>query len=192
MKTSHTFPVIALLLGFLFLSPDASAAAAGTYVIDGGGYRIEVEEEGNNVVVVEPNKRSVYVLQSDGTFHYRDDTSGVVYGLRWLNQDSIEAFKPGSTNPATLLRRQGSAGAPTGADVADAQKYATIAMKYVTKISTDPREIQINTTCAAVAHQRSITSRQEADVYAMQAKLAITPILVNPTQNPCPDVFLQW
>lgn len=184
---------LAIAAACLMASSAAGAAPGGTYVIDGGGYSIDVKMDGGNLVVVEPNKTSVYVLQSDGSYQFTNPNNSITYGIRVVDDSTIEAFKPGGNGQPTVLKRFGSpASEATSADVADSDKYAALAEHYLQLAQSDPDNVQSYTACGGVAMKRSIASKEEADAYAQQMEQMLRQLLTNPDSNPCPDVFLSW
>lgn len=155
----------------------------GVYAIDGGGYSINVKGEGDRLIVVEPNKRSEYVRQPDGTYHFWNPNTQTTYGLRVVNATTIEAFRPGSGAPGTRLGRTGGPGAPSvGPDRAVAERYAALSR-------SDPDDAQTWTACAAAAMKRSVSGRDEADAYGTQVAEMLKLILVDPSRSPCPDAI---
>ena len=182
-----------VVLGAAALVAAASAAAepGGTYATD-GGYSIDVKMDGDNLVVVEPNKTSTYVKQADGSYQFTNPNNDITYGLRVLDDQTIEAFKPGTDNLPTRLTLLGSAGGATTADVADTDKYDALAQHYSELAKSDPDNVQAYTACAGVALKRSVASREEADAYAAQMESMLRQILVDGSVNPCPDVFTTW
>ena len=176
-------------LGVAALSLAAAAAAApsGTYVIDGGGDSIDVKMDGGNLIVVEPNKTSTYVAQGDGTYEFTNPNNGVTYGIRVIDDRTIEAFKPGTDNAPTRLSLLGSPGGGTTADVADNEKWEKLAEQYSERIQSDPANVQANVACAAVAMKRSVASKNEADAYAAQMLEMLRQM--DASSSPCPEVM---
>ena len=175
----------------LVAAASATAEPGGTYATD-GGYSIDVKMDGDNLVVVEPNKTSTYVKQADGSYQFTNPNNDITYGLRVLDDQTIEAFKPGTDNPPTRLTLLGSAGGATTADVADSDKYDALAQHYSELAQSDPDNVQAYTACAGVALKRSVASREEADAYAAQMESMLRQVLVDGSMNPCPDVFTTW
>ena len=169
------------------LAVAAGAEPGGTYVIDGGGYSIDVRMDGGNLVVVEPNKTSTYEQQADGTYHFTNPNNGVTYGIRVIDDRTIEAFKPGTDNPPTRLSLLGS---PGGGTTADSEKWEKLAEHYSELIQSDPTNVQANAACAGVAMKRSVASQEEADAYA--AQMADMLRQMDASANPCPDVITSW
>ena len=191
-RISTRFTRLALGAAALAWSALALAAPGGTYVVAGGGYSIDLKVEGDSLVVVEPNKTSNYSLQSDGTYHFTNPNNGITYGIRVIDDRTIEAFKPGSGGEPTRLTLLGSPGGGTTADVADSEKYEAIAARYFQLSQSDPGNVQSHTACAAVAMKRSMASRDEADAYAAEMASMLRQLLVDESANPCPDVFTSW
>lgn len=156
----------------------------GVYAMDGGGYSISVSGEGDRLVVVEPNKRSAYVRQADGTYHFFNPNTGTTYGLRVVDATTIEAFQPLRPDRApTRLGRIGGPGPLTvGPDRAIAEKYAALSR-------SDPDDAQTWTACAAAAMKRSVATKAEADAYGGQVGEMLKTILVDPSRSPCEDAI---
>jgi hypothetical protein len=83
----------------------AEAGSNGTYVMDGGAYSINVEFVSDGLQIVEPNKTSLYESTGRGEYQFTNPTNGITYGLRVVDDSTIEAYKPGSSQPATTLKR---------------------------------------------------------------------------------------
>jgi hypothetical protein len=194
LKSLVAYRVACISLGLAALTASVSTSAepGGTYVIDSGGYSIEVKMDGDNLVVVEPNKTSAYVKQADGSYQFTNPNNGITYGIRVIDDRTIEAFKPGSDSPPTRLSLLGSPGGATVADVADADKYEALAGHYSDLAQSDSANAQAYTACSAVALKRSMASQSEADAYASQMAGMLRQIMVDQSANPCPDVFTSW
>ena len=169
----------------------AWAEPGGTYVIDGGGYSIDVKMDGETLVVVEPNKTSPYEKQPDGSYQFTNPNNGITYGIRVIDDRTIEAFKPGTDNPPTRLTLLGSSVGGTSEDVAENEKWEQLAQHYSELAQADPSD-QANVACAGVAMKRSVSSQADADAYAAQMEEMLKQILVDASANPCPEVFTSW
>lgn len=170
----------------------------GTYEVDGGGYQITVRREGTNVVVLEPNKRSVYERQPDGTWHFRNEVNGILYGLRRVDAATIEAFKPDQPNaPPTRLSRQGGAPAvmstevPPSVAAENPASVGEVAKAYQQRAAADPDNAQTWTACAAAAHKRFTANAGEADAFGAQMASLLKLIIVDASRTPCPDAISQ-
>ncbi|RZA29829.1 MAG: hypothetical protein EOP92_36200, partial [Lysobacteraceae bacterium] len=75
----------AALAAGLALATGQAWAISGTFVIEDGSYSITVEEAEGNLVVVEPNKRSVYTPAGDGSYQFHNDNTGSDFYLRVLD-----------------------------------------------------------------------------------------------------------
>jgi hypothetical protein len=191
-RVAHHLACLSLGAAALGFSVSASGEPGGTYVIDSGGYSIEVKMDGENLVVVEPNKTSVYEKQGDGSYQFTNPNNGITYGIRVVDDRTIEAFKPGSDSPATRLSLLGSTEGSSPAVVADSDKYEAIAGHYSELAGSGSADAQAYSACAAVAMKRSVATQADADVYANQMAGMIRQIMVDPSVNPCPDVFTAW
>jgi hypothetical protein len=165
-----------------------SAATPGTYVLEGGSYTMSVEMVDGMLVVHEPNKDSPYSPQADGTYHFYNDNNGQTYGIRVIDANTLEAFKPGTSNPPSRLVLLNSA-VPTGEAVAseESSKWEDIAMQYMERAQTDSANVQSWTACGAVAMKRSVSPQAEADQYA--AQMAAMLQQMDAGSSPCPEVM---
>ena len=208
----RNFSLVAALA--LALAAPAFGQSSGLYVIDGGGYSIDVTMNGDTLTVVEPNKTSTYVKQGDGSYHFTNPNNGILYGIRIIDDRTIEAFKPGSGNPGTRLSLMGqprnkkapepgpdmpgkaaendSRSEPSSADVASSKAMHREAERYAALAKSDPLNVQSHTACAAVAWKRYTSSASEADAYAAEIKDMLKELLVDPGSNPCPEVITSW
>lgn len=66
----------------------------GNYVDASSSYSIDLRTNGTDIVVVEPNKKSVYKLQPDGTYQFYNPDNGTIYGIRVVDDRHVDAFKP--------------------------------------------------------------------------------------------------
>ena len=192
IKKSIAYGIAYLSIGAAALAMSASASAeiGGTYVIDGGGYSIDVKMDGDTLVVVEPNKTSPYARQADGSYQFTNPNNGITYGIRVIDDKTIEAFKPGTDNPPTRLTLLGSPGGGTSEDVADSEKWEKLAGEYSERIGSDPSNAQAYSACAGVAMKRSVSSQAEADAYS--AQMATMLHQMDASSNPCPEVITGW
>jgi hypothetical protein len=184
------FAYLSIGAAALSLSVPAYAEVGGTYVDVASGYSIDVKMDGDTLVVVEPNKTSPYEKQGDGTYQFTNPNNDITYGIRVIDDRTIEAFKPGSDNPPTRLSLLGSAAGATSADVADSEKWEKLAGEYSDRIGSDPNNVQAFTACAAVAMKRSVSSQEEADAYS--AQMASMLHQMDASSNPCPEVITGW
>jgi len=187
---AYGFAYMSIGVAALAMSVPVSADIGGTYVMDGGGYSIDVKMDGDTLVVVEPNKTSPYARQADGSYQFTNPNNGITYGIRVINDRTIEAFKPGSDNPPTRLSLLGSPGGGTSADVADSEKWEKLAGEYSDRIGSDPSNAQAFSACAAVAMKRSVSSQDEANAYSSQMASMLHQL--DASSNPCPEVITGW
>lgn len=162
---------------------------AGTYMLEGGSYTISVEMDGDSLVVHEPNKDTPYTRQADGSFHAYNPNTNATYGIRVIDEHTIEAFKPnvpGNTPSRLVLINRAT---PEGEAVASAEsdKWSELADSYMERSQSDPANIQSWTACGAVAMKRSVASQADADAYARQMASMLRQM--DATSSPCPEVF---
>lgn len=164
----------------------------GTYVLEGGSYSITVQREGDTLVVVEPNKRSVYKRQGDGSYHFYNPNTDATYGIRVVDEQTIEAFKPfqDGNSPTRLVRSGGRPSAPAvAAAKPPVNTAAELAERYKERSLSDPENAQAWTACAAAALKRSQATAAEADAYGARMAEVLRLILVDPSKSPCEDAI---
>ena len=188
----------ATALLFVLFAPlahaQADTSATGTYMVEGGSYMIELRQDGDTLTVVEPNKESPYARQGDGSYTFYNPNTETTYGIRVLDANTIEAFKPDHPeSPATrLVRMGGSVANNDGEPVAssDADRYGAMAEHYQQLAQTDPDNVQAWTACSAVALKRSVSNPAEADAFATQRAGMLQQMEV--ATSPCPDAMPGW
>ena len=84
-----------LLTALALAATPLSAQQNGTYTT-GMGYTIEVSFNGDSLEVYEPSngKRSVYTLQSDGTYLFTNPVNGISYTMEVGDGDTLIANTP--------------------------------------------------------------------------------------------------
>ena len=202
MRTLKAFRTFLLCLAALLGASLASPALAqnppfseGTYVLDGGSYSIDIRREGDTLVVVEPNKTSPYRRQPDGTYHFYNRNTETNYGIRILDNMTIEAFKPDQPGaaPSRLTRVGGAPSAPSPSagpvSVAPSSNAGAVAERYRKLSETDGKDAQAWTACAAAAKKRELATAAEADEYGRRMALVLKQIVVDPSRSPCEDAI---
>lgn len=180
----RALPVLMFVPITLLSAP--ALAVKGTFVLENGSYSITVEEDGANLVVVEPNKRSVYTPDGNGRYTFHNPDTGSTFYLRVLDDNTLEAGRiPPSGSPSILKRRD------TGAMMAALEnngQWTALAEKYAERAQTDPDNTQAWTFCSAAAFKRAMGDDAEFATYARQAAQSLQLIMVG-TANPCPDAI---
>lgn len=161
-------------------------AVEGTFVLDDGSYSITVEEENGNLVVVEPNKRSVYTPDGSGRYTFHNDNTGSDFYLSVLNDTTLEAGRIPQTGSPSILKKVDVAGAMAALESND--EYSAIAERYASLAESDPDNTQAWSFCAAAAFKRAMSSEAEFGAYAAQTAAVMQQILVG-SANPCPDAI---
>ncbi len=181
--------LIAMAAILVATAAQAAKLSSGTYVMQGGSYSIGVAEQDGTLVVTEPNKTSVYTPAADGSYHFTNPNNGITYGLRIVDDRTIEAFKPGNPGGApTRLVLSGGASAGGAAPSGDvAERWSELASQYSAKIATDPANTQSWVACAGVAMKRSVASEAEANAYAREMAAMLRQM--SAVSTPCPDVI---
>lgn len=176
----------AALAAGLLLAVGQALAVNGTYVMDGGSYSITVEEEGANLVVVEPNKRSVYTPVGGGRYQFHNDVTGSDFYLHVLDDDTLEAGRVPQTGTPSILRRLDTTAAMAALEEND--ELTALAERYAERAQTDPANAQAWSFCSAVAFKRAMGDGEEAAQFAQQTAQVLQTILEG-TGNPCPDAI---
>jgi len=193
-RTSRRAPRAALLSTLLACAVAAPAALAadvtpGTYMLEGGSYTIEIRQDGDGLVAVEPNKNSPYTRIDDDEFHFYNPNTATNYGIRYIDARTIEAFKPDVPgNVGSRLVLMGGA-ADAVVESADSERYAALAEQYSARIESDPANVQTWAACAGVAMKRSIATVQDADAYAQQMAQMLQQMMPAGSASPCDDVI---
>ncbi|MDY6488431.1 MAG: hypothetical protein ACN6NW_13770 [Acinetobacter amyesii] len=165
------------------------AATDGIYAIENGYYSINVKFEGDHLTIVEPNKTSVYNKQGSSEYVFTNPTNNITYGLRIINDSTLEAYKPGTDSPPTVLKLQSNR-ATTPVSSINSNRMKELADKYYQLSQTDSPNTQTWTQCAAVAMGYSTLSAQEAKNMEVQSATLLQMIQANPSSSsPCSDVI---
>lgn len=180
------FPCLALAA--MSFASVVEAGTNGTYVMDGGSYSINVEFVDGGLQIVEPNKTSLYTLAGNNEYRFTNPTNGITYGLRVLDDSTIEAFKPGSSQPATTLKRS-SMTLDAGEANPDSAKYEALARKYAELTATDADNVHAWSACGAAALGWANMPADQAKDMARQSAQLLKSIMVDMSSSPCPDVI---
>lgn len=170
----------------------SNGASPGTYMLEGGSYTLQLEVDGGNLTVHEPNKDSTYVRQADGSYHFYNPNTDTVYGLRVIDARTIEAFKPfveGNTPSRLVLI--GGTGADTPADLpsGESERYEALAQHYSELAQSDSDNVQVWTACSAAALKRSLSTTADADAYAGQMAQMLKLLMTDGGGTPCADAI---
>ena len=195
-RTSRRSPratMFATLLTLLAAAPAAVAAAdvtPGTYMLEGGSYTIEVKADGDGILLVEPNKDSPYARFDDDEYHFYNPNNETNYGIRYIDERTIEAFKPDrpDSEPTRLVLMNRS-GADAVVETGDSERWETLAQDYSARIDSDPDNVQVWVACAGVAMKRSISTVEDADAYARQMAQMLQQMMPAGSASPCGEVI---
>lgn len=158
---------------------------AGIYVMEGGSYSIQVTAKGADLLVIEPNRSSLYRRQNDGSYQFHNRNTGSTFSLRVMNERALLLDRvPSSGSPTRMLREKEFRG-----DLhSNSEALQEIAERYRQRALSDPEDAQLWTLCSAAAYKRSISDDEENARYARQIAASIRQILVS-SSNPCPDAI---
>ncbi|XID74943.1 hypothetical protein ACF3NA_10665 [Alkanindiges sp. WGS2144] len=181
---------ITMCVGLMvMLSELASAATSGIYSVEEGYYTINAHFNDQGLLIKEPNKESLYKQQADADeYIFTNPTNNITYGIRVVDDSTLEAFKPGSDTPPTTLKLNKHISQPE--EKVENNKMEEVANKYMELTKTDPLNTQTWTQCATVAMGYANLSKQEADKMASQATTLLS--LIESKQvasSPCEDAI---
>ena len=166
----------------------AATITPGTYMLEGGSYTITIETDGDGLLVREPNKDSPYTRFDEDEFHFWNDNTQTNYGLRYLDDRTIEAFKPDV--PGNVGSRLVLVGGGTGiVESDDSERWEQLAQDYSTRIESDPANVQAWAACAGVAMKRSVSTVEDADAYARQMAQMLQQMMPAGSPSPCAEVM---
>jgi hypothetical protein len=131
-----------------------------------------------------------YTRQADGSYHAYNPNTDTTYGLRVVDEYTIEAFKPNApgNTPSRLVLMQRTANSSEVVSTDESDKWSNIADSYMQRTQSDPANIQSWTACGAVAMKRSVSTKADADIYAKQIAAMLRQM--DATSSPCPEVFV--
>ena len=191
-RSPRAFALTMLLTAFI-AAPAVVVAAdvtPGSYMLDGGSYIIEIQADGDGLVVVEPNKNSPYARVDDDEFHFYNPNTDTNYGIRYLDEHTIEAFKPDQPDSApSRLVLMNRAGADAYVENDDSARWEALAEQYAGLIETDPDNVQAWAACAGVAMKRSVSTAADADAYAQPMAQMLQQIMPAGSSSPCGEVM---
>jgi hypothetical protein len=167
----------------------ASAGTDGTYVLEGGAYSINVKFVSDGLEIVEPNKTSLYTPNGAGAYEFTNPTNGIRYGLRVIDDSTIEAYKPGSSSAPTTLKLSSMNMLENPEDSPTYDKYSAIAEKYMQLSQTDPDNVHVWTACGAAALAFMHQSEEDALQTASQSAMLLKQIIVDGSGTPCADAI---
>ena len=175
----------AALAAVALLCAGQVGAVQGTFVLADGSYSINVEEDGGNLVVIEPNKRSVYTPDGSGAYVFHNANTGSNFYLRVHDESTIEAGRVGTTTP-WMLEKVDATSAAAAVETNDA--HIAVAERYAALAESDPNETQAWAMCSAVAFKRAMGEDAQFAQYAQQTAQMLKMIMASPA-NPCEDAI---
>lgn len=180
------------LLFLLFSGAGANAQTNGAYGLQDGSYVITLEFGTGAVTMKEPGKISVYTQTTPGVYTFTNPTNGLRYGLRVIDDQTVEAFQPGTKMAPDTLVLLSEASASASAD-ANAEAM-DLAEHYRSLTISDPDNVQVWATCSSAALASANMSGADADRFIRTAVEQLKLILVDTGWNPCSDVISpdQW
>lgn len=160
-------------------SPALQGLTAGQFQIEGGSYRVQVSQEGQELVVHEPNRVTRYELDKDDLYTSYHPGYDRTYYIDVLDQNQLKIGFFGSGRSDILRRVDGASGA---------NPHQAISEKYLALAGDDPANAQTWAYCAAVASERALKSPEQFEPFAREAAKQLQLIYVG-KGNPCPDAI---
>lgn len=183
MKAIRTAALVAALAPFV-----VRAQVAGTYQMDGASYTITVEVGENELIVVEPNKRSVYRrVGTTQEYRFFNANTGSTFAMTVVDDRTLRASRVPQTVAPNILRLVSASAAAAATSQND--RFKAIADRYRLLAEGDTDNTQMWTFCAAAALGWAMKPEAEAATYAWRVVQQVKPIAVNTAVSPCPDVL---
>lgn len=182
-----------LALAVASIVPTARAQTPGTYATS-MGYVIEVSFQGDLMSVVEPSngKRSEYVRQGDGRYHFTNPVNGISYTMEVRDGSTLIANKPGApASNGTVLSLRSAAGEVAGAsetvDESEQERMMEVALGYLGRAQSGDGDAQAWSFCGFAAMARAEGGGPSQVLQAAQALRSIATTSVNPCSDAIPD-----
>lgn len=173
--------------------PTVRAQTPGTYATD-MGYVIEVSFEGDVMSVLEPSngKRSEYVRQGDGLYHFTNPVNGIAYTMEVQDGGTLVANKPGApASNGTVLSLRGAAGGDAGTQVSvdegQQERMMAVALDYLARAQSGDGDAQAWSFCGFAAMAQAQGGGRSQLLQAAQALRSIATSSVNPCSDAIPD-----
>lgn len=154
---------------------------SGPYTSSDGMYTVNMEFKNNTLVIIEPNKTSVYVLTGDNMYEYINPDNGKHYKMQVGDETTLIAF--GSTGSTNFYFSGGLSKAASKEQFAFYQK---VAEEYKNKMKEDPDDAQMWALCAAAATNRASLNDEGFEEYARATILSLRQIVTDQRTCPCP------
>jgi len=168
------------------VSTAQSKLSDGNYVTSDGFYTITLEFKKDSLVVIEPNRRSVYKKIAEKEFSFIHPQNGIDYRIQILDSNKIATFKPATRASQTIL---GFVGKKEELIEEDNIQYLEIASKYLQKAQEEPDNVQVWSFCSGVASARATYNNDGFRNYAVQAIKNLKLIIVDKSKCPCEDAI---
>ena len=169
----------------------AADVAPGSYMLEGGSCMIDIRTSGNGIEIVEPNKVSPYARFNDDEFHFYSPNPATNYGIRYIDDRTILAFKPDVPgNAGSRVVLVGDTGAAPVAENGDSARWDALAQQYAALIESDPDNVQSWSACAGVAIKDAVSIAPQADAYAAHMTSMLQLTTPAGAGSPCPETML--
>lgn len=159
---------------------------SGQYTTEDGYYTVTINYDQNSLTLIEPNRTSVYTRLEGNVFRFIHPTNKIDYRIEVIDPSTIQTFKPDVDNSRYTIRL--SKGDAT-ANNEQFKTYYAMAERYKAKMTTDKKDAQLWSFCAAAAMARSSMNEEGFKDYANKISLSIKQIIINKAKCPCEDAI---
>lgn len=185
--------LLAFVLALPFIAQAQIQLKPGYYKSQDGYITITIEHEGDIIRMKEPTRTNEYKRTAGNTYQHTEDKYAN-YGLIVTDGEHMDATKDGKANHTWTWTGK----APTAEDFVkaddDEEDGCPLAEKYMALAEKDKTDTQVYTFCGAAALMKCNMNSDGFAAYVGQAITSLKSIMVNPSVNPCTDVFtaVQW
>jgi len=178
MRTKFYF--ILLILACFILN--AQALQTGNYTSSDGNYTVSIEQNGDEISLIEPNKSNIY-KKTTSDYYYHTEPKYNTYYVRLVGNNKFYSgkndgkeflFTLSSTNPSEAIE-----------SVDNCPLYD----KYLKLSQEDPVEVQAWTFCGAAAIAKCTYNAEASQSYNKTIIAGLKAILEDQNRCPCEDVI---
>lgn len=176
------FLLLVLLLPMIL---QAQTLKPGYYKSQDGYITVTVDHQGDVIKMQEPTRTNEYKRESGNTYRHSEEKYSY-YTIQVLDAERFNSLKNGGGAHTWTY----SGKAPTAEDfLTENDGECPLAEKYQKLAEEDKSDTQVHTFCGAAALFRCNMNDEGFDAYAAQIISSLKLIMVNPSVNPCNDVF---
>jgi len=174
---------------FYLIGSNANAQiklTSGQYTTQDGYYTVTINFTDKELTLIEPNRTSVYHKLEGNVFQFIHPTSKIDYRIEVTSPTTIQTFKPTANSTRYTLTLSSKDATATNEQF---NTYFALAEKYKAKMSSDKKDAQLWSFCAAAAMARSSMNEEGFKEYATKVASSIKLIIINKAKCPCEDAI---